>query len=232
MAIDIGRLYRRTAKALGESKIVTNPTVSKVGAKAGLGAVAAGAVGLGFLNSVGPVARDAAFEAVMGDPNADVAFTGRKIDTRYLVGRSMGGVSGRMLQYSAPTDAFSFQGPGAVDPRNTAAGSALMGASGAALGVAGGSLFAKRRAFKAGLSAPTRGASLRAKIGFGVAAGIAGVTMGPMNDLLQTRQLMRDNQRFYSESPYATRNSTRSLIHSTNAVGDIVLGMHNSRGGY
>lgn len=212
--------------ALGaKARNILSRVGNRMGSRGVIGTAAVGAGILGLGASLAPTARDAAFESIMGDPNADVAFTGRKIDTRYLVGRSMGGFTGRALQYSAPTDTFTFQGPGAVNPRNTAAISATLGSIGFAGGAMGAAVLASKR-----------GKSLKGKIGFGILGGITGgslgAAMGPTGDLLQTRQLMKNNQTFYDQSPYATRNSTRSLIHSTNAVGDIVLGMHNSRGGY
>ena len=41
--------------------------------------------------------------------------------------------------------------------------------------------------------------------------------------------LIQNNQDFYSQSPYAR---SRQLATELNASGDIVLGMHNARGGY
>lgn len=40
---------------------------------------------------------------------------------------------------------------------------------------------------------------------------------------------IRGNQQFYSQSPY---NNSLRRAEQLNASGDIVLGMHNSRGGY
>lgn len=242
MAIGVGKLFRRTGKAAGSAgRAAGRFAEGAADSRTLLYGLGAAAVGIGALNIVAPAAKDAAFDVVMGDPNADVAFTGRDISTRYLVGRSMGGFTGRALQYfGAPTDTFVFQGPGAVDPRNTAATSGIAGVTGMAVGGSLGSMLgtklATRKALKAGLSAPTGRGSLKSRLGLAaigaIGGGMMGASLGPTGDFLQTRQLMRDNELFYSQSPYAPRNSTKSLVHSTNAVGDIVLGMHNSRGGY
>lgn len=215
MAIGVGRLFKKTASAAGRG-------MSRIGgSKAGMMGIAAGAFGLGVLNSVAPAARDAAFESVMGDPNADYAFTGRKLDTRFMAGHSMGGIAGRALSYTAPGDAISFAG----EPR-------LGGGTGGALtvgGAAAGMAFGAYRGMRSG-------AGIKGKIGSTILGAIGGATIGgaiaPSVIGFQTAALMRNNQQFYDQSPYATRNSSRSLIHSTGAVGDIVLGMHNSRNGY
>lgn len=68
------------------------------GSRAGIGAIAAGGFGAGFLSQVGPATRDAAFQVAFDDPNADVAFLGRKLDTRYLAGRAIGEKTGGLLK--------------------------------------------------------------------------------------------------------------------------------------
>jgi hypothetical protein len=181
----------------------------------GMAALGVGFAGLGFGNSVGPTARDATLDVVMGDPDADVAFTGRKISTRYLAGSAMGGVPGLALRSSAPNDYATFASPTPTGNQAIATG-AVGGVVGAGAGIAAG--------MKLG----------RGFFGKAVMAGIGGTTgvaVGGSVGLMETRKMIRDNQQFYSQSPYA-RNSSSSIANSTNAVGDIVLGMHNSRRGY
>lgn len=204
--------------------MIGGSALSNIGKKAGIAGLVVGAFGLGFGNKVAPQVRDAAFEGVMGDPNADVAFTGRKIDTRYLAGMAMGGLPGKVSRLSAPGDAFSFSGGPSVP--SVAAGVGIGAAIGAAKGMSGiGNAVAipSAKGLARTASRGMFGAIAGGAIGALSIAGLAG---------LQTRSLMRNNEQFYDQSPYAPRNSTRGLIHSTGAVGDIVLGMHNSRGGY
>ena len=60
-------------------------------------------------------------------------------------------------------------------------------------------------------------------------ATIAGAAIGAIAPLEYTRRRIQNNQDFYSQSPYAR---SRQLATELNASGDIVLGMHNARGGY
>jgi len=179
-----------------------------------------GAVGLGAASVAAPAARDAAFAVTMGDPNADQAFTGRKLDTRFLVGHSMGGFSGRALSYTSPSNAISFSGgPKGADTAGT----------GAVIGAGIGGSYGMYRGMR-------YGKGVKGKIGGTLLGAVGGAAIGgavaPAVPAVQTAALMRGNRNFYDESPYAPRNTTRSLVHSTGAVGDIVLGMHNSRSGY
>jgi uncharacterized protein YcfJ len=64
---------------------------------------------------------------------------------------------------------------------------------------------------------------------FGAIGAIAGAAVGATAPLEYTRRRIRSNQDFYSQSPYAR---SRQLANELNASGDIVLGMHNARGGY
>lgn len=183
-------------------------------------ALGLGALGLGAASVAAPAARDAAFAVGMGDPNADVAFTGKKLDTRFLVGNSMGGALGNALSYTSPGNAISFSG----GPK----GADIAGV-GAVVGAGIGGSYGMYRGLR-------YGKGVAGKLGGAILGGIAGGAIGgaivPAIPTAQTIGVMRGNQRFYDESPYAPRNTTRSLVHSTGAVGDIVLGMHNSRGGY
>jgi hypothetical protein len=64
---------------------------------------------------------------------------------------------------------------------------------------------------------------------FGAIGAIAGAAIGAASPLMYTAGRIRNNQEFYSQSPYSR---SRQLANELNASGDIVLGMHNSRGGY
>jgi hypothetical protein len=65
--------------------------------------------------------------------------------------------------------------------------------------------------------------------GLGAGAGAGAVVAGATAPV---RNYMRDNQQFFSESPYSKGSSSLATAQALNASGDIVLGMHNSRRGY
>lgn len=208
------RRVGRTARAAGGGTARASGRVAPY-------AIGLGALGLGAANVAAPAARDAAFAVGMGDPNADVAFTGRKLDTRFLAGHSMGGFGGRALSYTSPSSAISFSGgPKGADFAGT--GAVVGGGLGASYGMYRGLRYGK---------------GVMGKLGgtlFGAVGGAAvGGMIAPAIPVAQTALMMRNNRGFYDESPYnVSRNTSRNLVHSTGAVGDIVLGMHNSRGGY
>lgn len=205
MAIGLGKIASR----IGNSVAMAGHS------KKAMGALGIGAFGLGVANTAAPVARDAAFDVAFGDPNADVAFTGRKIDSRFLAGSAMPGPLGFAARASAPSDYLTFS-----SPAPSAAEGFVGAAVGGTVGAVAGSLIKGK---------VNRGRMISG--GIMAASTLVGAGIGGSNGLLRTRALMANNQQFYSESPYA-RNSSRNIVAQTNAVGDIVLGMHNSRSGY
>jgi len=268
MTIGVGRLIGKTGRGL--SMAGSN--------KAVLGGIALGGVGLGMANTAAPAARDAAFDFAMGDPNADVAFTGRKLDSRFLVGNAMGGVLGNGI--AATSDDFYTFHKTAPPPINLI-GNNERGAVGLGIGAGvGGAIGGIRGKGKGALIGAGIGGFLGGTAGLGsvgsapyvtgggaiagaIAAGTIGFRKGPIKGIigaalgtvggaaagatvaggmiagslapgaLPTMSVVRNNEQFYSQSPYArTRNSSLSTMGQTNAVGDIVLGMHNSRRGY
>jgi len=166
---------------------------------AGLGVAS---FGLGMANTVGPEARDATFDAVLGTPDADKYFTGRKFSARFLAGQTIGGPVGTAMQATAPLDLLSVNPPIPVNPVNSGAGG--MGIGGAIGGIIGRG----------------KGAAIGAAIGgtIGAAVPVAGV-----------RAYTKHNRDFFTQSPYGRSSSANAEL---SAVGDIVLGMHNSRRGY
>lgn len=145
--------------------------------KAGMAAVGLGAAGLGLANSVAPAARDAALDVGLGDPNADVAFTGRKISSRYLFGDAMGGFAGGALKMTAPDDAYAFDarfsGPANID--GSYAAGAGVGTLGAAVGGGIGYLFGKKKGAVIGAGV---GAFLGGTAGMGSMRSAAATTVG------------------------------------------------------
>lgn len=208
MALNIGKIIKATGRGITAAS----------SSKAGLGAVAVGAFGLGFANTVAPAVRDAAFDFALGDPNADVAFTGRKINTRYLVGEGMSGPLGTATRLTSPMDYETFSSPVPTGKQaliSAGVGGTLGATSGGIIGKFAGTVFNK----KLGVLGTAIGGAIGA-----VAGGSAG--------LVGARNMVKNNQRFYQESPYNNRNTSLNTMNSTNAVGDIVLGMHNARRGY
>lgn len=222
--------------------------IGKAGtSRAGLAAVGIGAFGLGVLNKAAPAARDAAMDVAFDDPNADAAFLGRKMSSRFLLGTAMGGPFGAGLQATAPGDYFTANPMGAA--------TAAMGGLAIGTAVAGGGMI--KAAYKGGQkgmgiyhankgirgsgitglvkeigSGIGQGLKTSGKIGMkslvkGAAFGAAGVGLAALG----VRSHIKRNQQFYEESPYAGRTSG-SIANAMNASGDIVLGMHNARRGF
>lgn len=181
--------------------------VSRAGtSKSGLMGTAAAAGTLGMLNTTVPAVKDAALESAFGDPNADQFFTGRDLDARFLVGGSIGGIAGTAMQLTSPGD-YAFYNTPAPTATNTIAS----GAAGAGLGFLGA------RGLGGGMRATIASTAVAGAIGF------AGPTLG-------MAAMARNNSNFFSNSAYGRRNSSQTSL-DLSAVGDIVLGMHNSRGG-
>ena len=205
-----GRALRRAPATIGSSRVA-------------MGALGIGALALGVGSQVGPATKDAALGAAFGDENADRYFTGRDLDSRFLVGSMMGGVGGGMLQATAPGDVlatnagFPGGGPGVL------ASSATTGAVGAAAGGVTGSLIggAIGGAFSMGKAGKMAGGAMGGLAGLALGASLpsAAIIGGHINR----------NQDFYQQSPYSGSSATASQL---SASGDIVLGMHNSRRGY
>jgi hypothetical protein len=178
----------------------------KAGAVVGFGAL----FGLGVMNSAGKSAKEGMMEAAFGSPDADRAFLGTELSGRFLAGSVLGGPVGGLMRASAPLDYMKVN-PIAPTSGQQMASTAIGGLIGGAVGGIGGTI---------------------SKLGgkkFGAIGAIAGAAIGAVAPLSYTMGRIRNNQEFYSQSPYAR---SRQLASELNASGDIVLGMHNSRGGY
>jgi hypothetical protein len=160
--------------------------------------------GLGVMNSAGKSAKEGMMEAAFGSPDADRAFLGTELSGRFLAGSVLGGPVGGLMRASAPLDYMKVN-PAAPTAKMQAGSTALGGIIG---GVVGGIGLGKKG---------------------GAIGAIAGAALGAAAPLGYTARRMQNNQEFYSQSPYAR---SRQLANELNASGDIVLGMHNSRGGY
>jgi hypothetical protein len=169
-------------------------------------ALAAGTVGLA--KGIGSSVREGMMETAFGDPNADAAFLGTNLSARYMMGSMMGGPMGAAMRYSAPQDQYMIN---AVAPTLGAAA-----VSSVAGGVVGGGI---------GLKFGKRFAAVGAAAGAAVGAFIGGAVAPASYSMAHIRR----NSDFYRSSPYSR---SRQMAEELNASGDIVLGMHNSRGGF
>jgi hypothetical protein len=197
--------------------------VGGIGSKRGLlAAVGISAGATGFLKEAAGGAVDASMDVAFGSPDADKYFVGRELNSRYLIGSAigglpMGGIAGGMLQATDPGALFTFSGG-----NNVPGAAATMG--GFAVGAAGGGAFGAKLGAKFGKS-------VRAKIGGALIGGITGGTALGSIPLGATANMLRDNRAFFGETAYG-RSTSSNTAAGLNAVGDIVLGMHNARGGY
>lgn len=203
--------------------------IGKVAAIGALGAVGA----MGAASKIGPSMREGAMEAAFGDPNADAAFLGKNVSARFLLGSAIGGPMGTAMRYSAPSDQFM------VDPFSSSAFGAGLGGLGA---VAGGGLGygatrmvarTPRKTIKNAVSSIGREGGKGFSLGgpkTRIAGAIAGAAIGAAAlPTMYARGHINRNQQFYDQSPY--NNVSLARAEALNASGDIVLGMHNSRGG-
>jgi hypothetical protein len=206
-------------------------TVETLSKPSSLMAIGAGSFALGMFNKAAPAARDALLDVSMGDPNADVAFTGRKLSPTFLAGQHFGGAAKVIGNAANPMDYASTGQPLAQSlrmmgsPVGIAAGTVATGALGVG-GAIGGNKLGKTLG---GIFGPT-GKTIGGIVG-GIAGGMAGVGIGLAPPVAMVTGHVKRNQRFYSESPYAGNSSLTNAL-ALNATGDIVLGMHNSRRGY
>jgi hypothetical protein len=223
---------------VGAAERLGRAPASIMSSKAAMGAIGVGALALGFGSRVGPATKDAALGAAFGDENADQYFTGRDLDSRFLLGSMTGGLAGGLMKATAPGDALAAN-PGML---TVGAGEAMAGGvigAGIGAGIFGGPLGAKAGAGLAGRI--PRGGYIGkgiAAMGLGAmgaiaGAGIGGAIGGSMGVAFPAAASIgghiNRNQEFYRQSPYSSSSSTASQL---SASGDIVLGMHNSRRGY
>lgn len=194
--------------------------VSSRGGLAGIG-IAAGATG--FLKEAAGGAVDAGMDVAFGSPDADKYFVGKELNSRYLIGGAIGGMGGvgeffgGMLQSTDPLANLTFSGGEGVPGAATTMAGLGVGTVGG--GIGGGMLSAKL------------GGGIKGRIGGALAgAAIGGVALGSM-PLAVTAGTLRGNREFFNETAYG-RSTSSNTAAGLNAVGDIVLGMHNARGGY
>jgi hypothetical protein len=179
-----------------------------VGRKIAIGAGMLGAAGAGFANEVGSAAVDASMDVAFGAPDADRYFTGREISNRYLAGRLIGGPVGTAMQATDPFTAMDYSG-------NTAVPGATATMAGGAIGSVVGGI------------AGSKMGGLKATIAGALIGGVTGASL----PLANAGAAMSANRSFFQETAYG-RSASQGNAMALSAVGDIVLGMHNSRNGY
>ena len=163
---------------VGAAERLGRAPASIMSSKAAMGAIGVGALALGFGSRVGPATKDAAFGAAFGDENADRYFTGRDLDSRFLLGSMTGGLAGGLMKATAPGDALAAN-PGML---TVGAGEAMAGGvigAGIGAGIFGGPLGAKAGAGLAGRI--PRGGYIGkgiAAMGLGAMGAIAGAGIG------------------------------------------------------
>ena len=157
--------------------------VETLGKPSSLMAIGAGSFALGMFNKAAPAARDALLGVSMGDPNADVAFTGRKLDPTFIAGQYMGGFAKTLGNAVNPTDFAATGAPLAQtvgfmgSPAGIAAGAAATFGGGAVgTGVDGYAGFKLAKKFgKKGLAAGLVGGLVGGMVG-----ATTGATAGPI----------------------------------------------------
>jgi hypothetical protein len=184
----------------------------------GFGLVLGGAFAAGVANKTARSTIDAGNDIAFGDPNADKYFMGSQ-------GLSPGGI----------LDAKTGSGMAAAGTIGGAAIGGIFGGIGAA--AAGSAL--KGQTLQKGLNfsdkIPGIGgktilkAGVRPKIGGGTLGAVGAIAGAAIGASAMTRGYVNRNKEFYNTSPYAKGSAMQAS--STQAYGDMVLGMHNTRRG-
>jgi hypothetical protein len=198
-------------------------SMQNVGSKMGMGGkgfglLLGGAFAVGMAQKTVDPAINAANDIAFGDPEADKYFMGSQ-------GLSPGGIF----------DAKTGSGGGVA---GTIGGAALGGIFGGIGAAAAGSTL-KDKTLQNSLKFPEKMPGLGGKTilkggktakmsggKMGVAGAIVGAAVGAS---AMTKGFVNRNQEFYNTSPYAKGSAMQAS--STQAYGDMVLGMHNSRRG-
>lgn len=238
----------RAASGLGR---VGRKATSGLGMKVGLGAV----FGLGVASGIGSSVKEAAFDTAFDNPNADEAFMGRPMSSGFLGASATGGAAGAIGLGLGAVALGAGLGGGAIAraiPKGTANRGTFMAAGIAAGGIAGFSSQTMDDALSTygarpsvGMNVATTGIGAavggsvgalalagsgmkKAAIAGGIGAAIGGLAGAAAVPAMTASRVM-NNRQLLARSPY---NSSLNTAQMLNASGDIVLGMHNSRGGY
>ena len=226
----VGRQAFKASKSGYRSFTGMPKTMDNTVLKVGAGLTAAG---VGFASAVGPVTKEAMLDISLGSPDADVAFTGRDLDARFIAGSAMGGVFGGLLAGTSG----DIIGTGAYEQGGGAAANTIMGGGviGTAIGIGAAAMGSKKFGSKA-IFQGKRGAAR--KMTLGMSAVVGGGAMGagmPAVGVYSSGEAAKrqSGDEWMNESVFSerARNSSASISAVTRATGDIVFGMHNTRGG-
>jgi hypothetical protein len=226
----VGRQAFKTAQSGYRSFTGMPKTMDNTALKVGAGLAAAG---VGFASAVGPTTKEAMLDISLGSPDADVAFTGRDLDARFIAGSAMGGALGGLLA-STSSDII---GTGAYEQGGGTAANTVMtgGVIGTAIGIGAAAMGSKKFGSKA-IFQGRRGAAR--KMGLGMSAVVGGGAVGagiPASGMYSSGEAAKrqSGDEWMNESVFSerARNSSASISAVTRATGDIVFGMHNTRGG-
>lgn len=184
----------------------------------GFGLVLGGAFAAGVANKTVDPAINAANDIAFGDPEADKYFMGSQ-------GLSPSGIF----------DARTGSAGGAAGTIGGAAAGGIFGGLGAA--AAGSAL--KGQTLQKGLNVSKKipgiggksilKAGVRPKIGGGALGAVGAIAGAAIGATAMTKGYVNRNKQFFNESPYAKGSAMQAS--STQAYGDMVLGMHNTRRG-
>ncbi len=219
----------------------------RVGGMTGLGL---GAIGLaGVAGGIGPSAKNAVLDYAFDDPNADEAFMGRPMSSAFLGSAGAYGTAGAVGVGLGGAAVGGLVGGGGVAkalPKGIRGRGGLIGMGALVGGTMGGSIGGLGDTYNTYGPAPTAGANVAATaIGAGIGGtigafskrktrgGLIGAAVGGLVGAAvvpgMTIGRVRSNRELLNSSPYS---SSLAMAQALNASGDIVLGMHNSRGGY
>lgn len=177
----------------------------------GLGLVLGGAFAAGVVSKTARSTIDAGNDIAFGDPNADKYFMGSQ-------GLSPSGI----------LDAKMGSGMAAAGTIGGAAIGGIFGGIGA--GAAGSVLKKQSLANDVMLGGKTiLKKGTHAKIGGGTLGAVGAIAGAAIGATAMTKGYMNRNKEFFSESAYSRGSAMQAS--STQAYGDMVLGMHNTRRG-
>ena len=170
----------------GVGKVMTSGVLGVGSGKKTMAALSIGAFAAGIGSVAGPATMDATMEGAFGDANADRYFTGRDLSLRTFAGAGIGGIGGEALQITDPGDYAATNPVMSANP--LASSRNIGGLTGIAGGIIGGLRKGRKGALIGGLSGMAVG---------GAVGGLASVASPLVH--------MRNNQQFFSQSPYSPR---------------------------
>lgn len=195
-------------------------SIGRVGTGKGAGLLLGGVLAAGALKGTGRATVDLANEAAFGDQNTDKYFMGSQgLSASGLVDSVTGSKGGAAGTIGGAGIGAVFGGIGAAG----VAGMAKELKPDSALKIGGKTIIhgadKKFNPLMRGMKGMSKGGLIMGGIAAGAAIGATAMTKGYVNR----------NKEFFNQSPYSRGSAMQAS--STQAYGDMVLGMHNSRRG-